>query len=580
MFSPVDMNEVSLFIKATDVELVTDLLYDLKLIQFLKLKEESLQDFEQSDINDTTHRLLELRSVISVLTPHFDRSAGSLDEDAVVTVKSLMAKQDDLRKDIYKLEDEEKKLSVLKGLKLSYDQAKKMYLASVPSSDKKQLKSFMKTGKSFKTYEVSDKIYFATSQDKKKLSFQYAEFKLPRTTSLESLETKVAKKREALARINSQLGDIADASLRSLQEEERKLTKELGIHEARGAFKRTENIAILSGHVPVQSISLLKRKLEYALGNKFELTVKKADDDAPTHLENGKFESFESLLEMYSMPKYKEFDPTKLMYLIFPFFFGFVLGDAVYGLISLLVFTLAKSYMPNLKDFMTILQLSAISSTIWGVIYGEFIGFKLVGPFWGMFQRAYDPQLLFYFALVFGLIHVNLGVLIGAWNNRHNFKHALYDNLSWIIFQLGILGIVLGSLEILGAYATYVGSALAIVSVAFIYLGHGIAGVVEIPSFFTNIFSYARLMAVGLSSVAIAILINQFSMPMFETGPVGIFFGVLLFTAGHVFNIILGNFESFLHTLRLHYVEFFTKFYSGGGRKFVPFGQENSQESS
>jgi len=109
-------------------------------------------------------------------------------------------------------------------------------------------------------------------------------------------------------------------------------------------------------------------------------------------------------------------------------------------------------------------------------------------------------------------------------------------------------------------------------------MGHGFIGIIEIPSFFTNILSYARLMAVGLSSIAIAVLVNEYTLVLFSKGAIGIFAGVLLFTFGHIFNIVLGNFESFLHTLRLHYVEFFTKFYTGGGREFVPFGQKIREE--
>lgn len=177
-------------------------------------------------------------------------------------------------------------------------------------------------------------------------------------------------------------------------------------------------------------------------------------------------------------------------------------------------------------------------------------------------------------AVGFGVVHINMGLLIGFYNTRHHLKHAICDKLSWIILQLGVALAILGSIgESSGLF--YAGLATVLLAVVLIFIGHGFVGLIELPSIFSNILSYARLMAVGFSSIVIAIMVNEFSMPLFEAGLLPALGGVLLFVVGHVFNIVLGNFESFLHTLRLHYVEFFTKFYSGGGREFKPFGQRD-----
>ena len=112
-----------------------------------------------------------------------------------------------------------------------------------------------------------------------------------------------------------------------------------------------------------------------------------------------------------------------------------------------------------------------------------------------------------------------------------------------------------------------------------IYLGEGVQGLVELPAIFSNMLSYMRLGAVGLASVGLAVVINEnLTLPFIEKGGIYTFFGILIFIIGHIINILLGLIGPFLHSLRLHYVEFFSKFYKGGGIQYVPFGAKNTME--
>jgi len=120
-----------------------------------------------------------------------------------------------------------------------------------------------------------------------------------------------------------------------------------------------------------------------------------------------------------------------------------------------------------------------------------------------------------------------------------------------------------------------IGLGVIILAAVMLFVGEGIQGLVELPSLLTNILSYLRLGAVGLASVGLAVVINEnLALPFMEKG--GIYFALAIFILiiGHSINIALGVIGPFLHSLRLHYVEFFSKFYKGGGIPFVAFGEE------
>ena len=124
-------------------------------------------------------------------------------------------------------------------------------------------------------------------------------------------------------------------------------------------------------------------------------------------------------------------------------------------------------------------------------------------------------------------------------------------------------------------YLWYLYVPVLLIGIVLLYLGEGIQGIVELPSIFSNMLSYMRLGALGLAGVGLAIVINEkLTMPFIEKGGIYIVIGILIFTIGHAINIALGLIGPFLHSLRLHYVEFFSKFYKGGGLRYEPFGEE------
>ena len=153
---------------------------------------------------------------------------------------------------------------------------------------------------------------------------------------------------------------------------------------------------------------------------------------------------------------------------------------------------------------------------------------------------------------------------------------AILEKCSWWLLQFAVLIIVFSAIEILVPVMLYVGIGLVIVTAVMLFFGEGIQGLIELPSIFVHIGSYMRLMAIGLASVGLAIVINEQSGILFSKGIFGILAGIIIFSIGHVINISLGIIGPFLHSLRLHYVEHFTKFYKGGGKEFSPFGADDN----
>ncbi len=149
----------------------------------------------------------------------------------------------------------------------------------------------------------------------------------------------------------------------------------------------------------------------------------------------------------------------------------------------------------------------------------------------------------------------------------------MYPAVLWLLIDF--LGVITGFVEEMLRPLLLpmpVMGGLAVLGFLFIVIGEGAQGAVELPALISNILSYARLMAVGLASLSLALVVNDMAGQMFSSGILGIISGTLILVMGHTINIALGILSPFLHSLRLHYVEFFTKFFKGGGRKYQSFG--------
>ena len=320
-------------------------------------------------------------------------------------------------------------------------------------------------------------------------------------------------------------------------------------------------------------------------------------DNPPTYIKTPKWaKGFKSLVEMFSFPKYNEVNPTVIMGIFFILFFGFMLGDAGYGLIILILSL--YGYIKIGKHSDTIRNWSFMG--IWMGLISMIVGF-LTNSFLGDFIPRFvygnpesliysldiggitlpinsikDPISLLIIALIFGLIHLNIGVTLGIIQaiKRKNYKEAFTIKFCWIPLQIG--GGMLIGFFILNFYLSdflfYCAIILVIIGIIQLFASKGLIGFFNITGYIGDWLSYARLLALGLATSGMALAFNVVSQLIGNMIPfIGILVMIILLFFAHLVNIILQSLGAGIHSLRLQYVEFFNRFYEGGGHEFTPF---------
>ena len=356
-------------------------------------------------------------------------------------------------------------------------------------------------------------------------------------------------------------------------------------------FGQTDYTFVIMGWVPKKHVQKTKKALSDALGARVflnEIDVEPANmNAAPTFYDNPWFvKPFEFLIQLISPPKYREVDPSPLIALFFPIFFGLMVGDIGYGLVILAFAAVMKRKYKMyewLQYLMNILIISSIPSIFFGILFGEFFGnigenmgwihpMTLLGITWNRIEVIIPLLIL---AISIGVFHVFLGLSIGVINAlTKKDKHHACEKCGMLITITGLLitiGAVAGAIpEIL----MNPGIVMLLVGLPLIIYGGGFFGVFEIMSTVGNILSYARIMAIGMASVILALVANELGGAM-DVVLVGILITVML----HILNIALAMFSPFLHSFRLHAVEFHSKFFEGGGTMYSPFRKEKQGKS-
>ncbi len=343
----------------------------------------------------------------------------------------------------------------------------------------------------------------------------------------------------------------------------------------------TDRTFVIVGWTPRTALDEVAEALRSEVGDQVLVAeLDTADDDAPPVLLHNPrpAQPFQVLVGMLALPRYGTFDPTVLMALFMPFFFGLMLGDVAYGL---LLFALAAGARRRwgagsdvVADLTRVLGMGALWAVVWGIVFGEVfgdLGRRLAGiePLWIDREEAIEPLLLL--AVGVGAAHIVLGLALGIWVAARRAEARLLGE------RVALLGALCGLFVAAGAAADRLPAgamtpAVAAVVVALVALIAFqwplglVMGPLDLVGAITNILSYLRIAAIGLASVFLARVANELG----ASAPLVL--GVIVATLFHAMNLALGAFSPTIQALRLHYVEFFDKFYEPGGEPFEPFG--------
>jgi V/A-type H+-transporting ATPase subunit I len=347
-------------------------------------------------------------------------------------------------------------------------------------------------------------------------------------------------------------------------------------------FGETDMTFVLMGWAPAGDATRVEEALKAAIGEavlvqRLPMTpeLKKR---APVCLENPlPARPFESLVGLLALPRYAHIDPTRLMAFFMPIFFGMILGDVGYGGLLLLgcVAFIRRLKRGVARDIIIVLAMGAGWSVVFGFLFGEAFGTlgERIGlhPLW--FDRASAEHVagLLLMTLAVGAVHITLGLILGVYEAvRDRSRNHLLERGGMLVglvslFSIvGILAKIMPSEFMTPAVAGLI-IGIVLLSASLGWLGV-IMGPIEFIGLIGNILSYLRIAAIGLASVYLAKVANDMA------GMVGnLIVGVILAVLIHALNLALGAFSPTIHSLRLHYVEFFRKFYEGGGRPYTPF---------
>ena len=393
------------------------------------------------------------------------------------------------------------------------------------------------------------------------------------------------------ASVKTELRAVAeqwDDDILALKEE---LENEKEKNEIFSSFVQTNDAYVLEAWVPVKDTEEVEQLVEKSSDGHcaFEtIEVEGTDDEnVPILQQNGWYaKPFEYLVDMYSPVRYNALDPTIFVAITFPFFFGFCLTDAVYGLAVSAIGVVLLKGLGKVKESMHSFGWILIWSGLWAVVLGlitngfigdfpeRIAGFRLPTVF-APVEAFVHPDTILIIAIAIGLVYTNIGFIIGAINNLRygNVKEAIGSQICWFVFEAGIILLALGfMMPAIGMIGMILGGILIIATIGMLVWANGAYGVMDIFGYMGDVLSYARLLALCLATGGIAMTVNILAQMLDQMIPfVGIVLAIFVFIFGHIANFAFQVLGAFINALRLNYVEFFSQFFMEGKGKFEAF---------
>ena len=606
MLRPERMSELSVLVKNTDKDKAIAVLAKEKAVHLIDHKKKSVQHVEidvgtpREDAATLSDALTKTQFLLHKLPKKEKKAESHSIEQRIARINELASTYERHQQEMSKIAEEKNHLLEKKALlqhltafpepiEVIFNTKSVQNVLVERTSESKELPI-----KPILVTETAKNILLITTKKDVTAKLKEAEYNIINIAPLQGLKGKIPtvihhldRELTTLAR-RQEKEEKAKESFAShwnfLEDSKDILTLELLKAQAPLHFGTTKHVTLIKGFIPTKNIAKLHNAFqEQNVHTVFESAPATI---APTKLQNAPgVKSFEALLRLYTLPKYNEIDPTSIMALTFPIFFGFMLGDIGYGILLLAIFMALHHFIPSSRPLAQILMISSISAIVFGFVYGEIFGMSSIfGIHLHHFvHRTNDLTTMFTAAILLGAFHLNLGLVLGMINEakEKGWIKSIVEKGSWILLQVGAILVaaaygktaglpIIGGITV-GKIVAYSVLGLAIAGIAY---SERLKGLIELPMIFSHTLSYTRLVAIGLSSAYIAFVVNDMGSGLFAKGGVWMLFSVLVVITGHTVNLALGLLGPFLHSLRLHYAEFFMKFYEGGGEIYKPFGME------
>jgi V/A-type H+-transporting ATPase subunit I len=565
---------------------------ELHNLSAVELKDASLPQMQRSgpliSYDEISSRLIRIRSMREALgkngkTPRRKVEIGKplQEADSLLSEQekllSMLSERDSISKELDSLLAQKKSLLEISGLHMDFSQLSspslQFILLKAPDGKSGSLAHLLSNRKNTSFQEARSKgstvflIALPKKEDPRFLEAYGSTFQFPSLSStpqkeiasLVEKEEGIRMKQEACGR---KLQHFSDSHYPRLVAVEEELSIQADRARAASQFGATESLYLIEGWVQDAQYAALEASLKGKFGKK--ILVSKAglshDEAPPTLLSNPKrAQPFQFLVEFISLPQYSEIDPTIFLTIIIPLMYALIFGDALYAALSFVVSYLIVSKSKEgsiLKPVATIWMLSSIPAFFVGIAFDEYFGFththllEKLGMghivLYEGFHRLHNIETLMLLSIIIGVLHIGLGLLLGAINEwNHSKKHAI-AKLSWIGIELS--GFFLVAIFMFNSFTFLSLPAMALfaISVAVLLWSEGPIGLIEIPGLASNIVSYVRIAAVGVGGVIIAEAINELLFPKFDASPLGVAAFILtaaFYLAIHLASCIIAMFE-------------------------------------
>ncbi|MCK5822678.1 MAG: V-type ATP synthase subunit I [Bacteroidales bacterium] len=434
----------------------------------------------------------------------------------------------------------------------------------------------------------SNAYFIIISKDNNEIDIEADEIKMPERPVSEVLKIKQEIENE-IQEIYSQLSEYSNKFIPALTEKLNSLKKEFEFDNVllNTTHEAENKLMVLQGWVAVTKEEELKNYLDKKGIIYFSEDAKK-EEKVPILLKNNKFSSlFEPIGKLFSMPSYQELDLTAYFAPFFMLFFGFCLGDTGYGIVLLVAASLLKLKFKNKKDvkpLLSLVQFLGIGTIIMGAVSGTLFGVSLgkVESIGNMKDIFLSNDQLLNFSMALGGVQIIFGIVLRAVNKikQQGFIFAIPE-FGWILLLISILDLALIKYMVsVSQIALYISLGMIVFfsnpkGNIFAAIGKGIWDLYGITGIFGDVLSYIRLFALGVSSSILGFVINSMALQVKEIPYIGYGIFILFLVLGHTGNILLSSLGSFVHPMRLTFVEFYKNAgFEGGGKEYKPFSNK------